>query len=153
LKHMQPNEFWIDWKTFCVAFNRLEIVYLDGDTCQSEQRFRQTVLSAPHTRTFQGCWKRGSTAGGCRNNLDTFHINPQLLVNIAEPDELLIALSQHHAQDPRVIGFSVYKVAANSRPISYCHRRSFDRRKPCAIPRTVILDRLWRVFIWKVAHT
>jgi len=41
--------------------------------------------------------------------LDTFHINPQLLLGMTQAEEVLIALLQHNVQEPRVIGFSLYK--------------------------------------------
>uniref|UniRef100_A0A915L5D7 Peptidase C2 calpain domain-containing protein n=1 Tax=Romanomermis culicivorax TaxID=13658 RepID=A0A915L5D7_ROMCU len=86
-------------------FSRLEIVYLDDETYQSELRFKQNSLIIPHCRIFQGFWKKGSTAGGCH----TFHINPQLMLSMTSPEEVIIALLQHNVQDPRVVGFSVYR--------------------------------------------
>lgn len=114
LARLPSNEFWMDWKTFCGMFSRLEIVYLDEETYQSELRFKQNALILPHCRIFQGFWKRGSTAGGCRNNIDTFHINPQLMLSMTSPEEVIIALLQHNVQDPKVVGFSVYKAPRNA---------------------------------------
>ena len=40
--------------------------------------------------------------GGCRNNPDTFHMNPQLSISLTEADEVVLALNQHTATDPKV---------------------------------------------------
>ena len=55
-------------------------------------------------RLYHGRWQKGVSAGGCRNNPDTFHMNPQLSINLSEADEVVLALNQHTATDPKVIG-------------------------------------------------
>ena len=55
-------------------------------------------------RLYHGRWQKGVSAGGCRNNSDTFHMNPQLSINLSEADEVVLALNQHTATDPKVIG-------------------------------------------------
>ena len=62
---------------------------------------------------FLGRWQKGVSAGGCRNNPDTFHMNPQLSITLEEPDEVLLALNQHTATDPKVIGFTGYAINNN----------------------------------------
>lgn len=54
-------------------------------------------------RLYHGRWQRGVSAGGCRNNPDSFHMNPQLSISLAEADEVILALNQHTATDPKVI--------------------------------------------------
>lgn len=60
----------------------------------------------------QGSWQRGLTAGGCRINSETFHINPRLhhihMVNDAV--EIAILLNQHSVLVPKIISFPVYRL-------------------------------------------
>lgn len=108
LDKLEPNEFHMCWEEFSATFGQLEIVHLDEETCQSEQRFKSAQLKAPQAKTFQGYWRRGITAGGSRNHLDSFHINPQLCLTLGAADDVIVALIQHHIQEPKVIGYSVY---------------------------------------------
>jgi len=81
-------------------------------------------------RLYHGRWQKGVSAGGCRNNTgttfvlifsvfqiyklerfsETFHLNPRLSLTLSESDEVVLALNQHTALDPKVIGFTGYKV-------------------------------------------
>jgi len=58
-------------------------------------------------RLYQGHWQRGVTAGGCRNNPDTFHVNPQLNLLLSEMEEVVISLNQHSIMEPKVIGLNL----------------------------------------------
>ena len=59
---------------------------------------------------YHGRWQKGVSAGGCRNNSDTFHMNPQLSISLGEVDEVVLALNQHTATDPKVIGNTIFQV-------------------------------------------
>jgi len=41
---------------------------------------------------------------------ETFHLNPRLSLTLSESDEVILALNQHTAMDPKVIGFTGYQV-------------------------------------------
>lgn len=62
---------------------------------------------------YQGCWQKGVSAGGCRNNPDTFHINPQLQLLLTELEEVVVSLNQHSIMEPKVIGFTAYSLGKN----------------------------------------
>lgn len=109
---LDVGEFWMSFLDFTQIFTALEIVYLDMDTAKDELTLQDRPKSW-QMKIFQGQWRRGITAGGCRNH-ESFHINPQLLLTIQEKQEVVIALNQHTAVEPKVIGFTVYKLNAAS---------------------------------------
>lgn len=114
----RTTSFWIEWSDFVKIFSHLEVVYLDGETSRDEPSLREglgTVSKFPMTvKLYRGIWRKGVTAGGCRNNPDTFHLNPQLEITLQmESDDLVVCcLNQHSVLEPQVVGFSIY--SANS---------------------------------------
>ncbi|XP_071657642.1 calpain-1 catalytic subunit isoform X3 [Patagioenas fasciata] len=123
LVKMEDGEFWMAFPDFLREFTRLEICNLTPDALQS-RRFR-----AWNTQLLEGSWRRGSTAGGCRNFPATFWINPQFKIRLEEVDDgdgdgdgergcsFLLALMQKHrrrerryGKDMETIGFAVYEV-------------------------------------------
>ena len=40
-----------------------------------------------HLQEFHGSWKGGLNAGGCLNNVTTFHQNPQFLIELEDSDD------------------------------------------------------------------
>ncbi|XP_049569036.1 calpain-1 catalytic subunit isoform X4 [Orcinus orca] len=122
---MEDGEFWMSFRDFMREFTRLEICNLTPDTLKS-QRFRNW-----NTTLYEGTWRRGSTAGGCRNYPATFWVNPQFKIQLEETDDpdddddyrsresgcsFLLALMQKHrrrerrfGRDMETIGFAVYE--------------------------------------------
>lgn len=47
-------------------------------------------------------WQRGVSAGGCRNNTDTFHMNPQMALSVQEGESVVISLCQDAVIEPKV---------------------------------------------------
>ena len=68
----------MSFKDFVKYFDRVELCNLGPDSLSDE------MVSAGKKKwemsTFEGEWTTGSTAGGCRNYLDTFWHNPQYQV-------------------------------------------------------------------------
>ncbi|XP_017097518.1 calpain-C isoform X1 [Drosophila bipectinata] len=106
ITHLGPGEFWISFCEFVQIFTNLEVVYLDSDTANDEEVLKNRPFHWK-IKMYQGQWKRGVTAGGCRNH-ESFHINPQLLISIQDRQDVVIALNQHTAVEPKVIGFTMY---------------------------------------------
>ncbi|KAG5844111.1 hypothetical protein ANANG_G00158020 [Anguilla anguilla] len=114
----EDGEFWMSFSDFLREFSRLEICNLTADALQSAE------LKKWSSALYQGEWRRGSTAGGCRNYPATFWINPQFKVELQHPDtegqsdcSFVLALMQkdrrqkrREGKDMETIGFAVYEV-------------------------------------------
>uniref|UniRef100_A0A665VSJ0 Calpain 1, (mu/I) large subunit a n=1 Tax=Echeneis naucrates TaxID=173247 RepID=A0A665VSJ0_ECHNA len=117
---MEDGEFWMSFSEFTRQFSRIEICNLTPDVLSED------TTSFWNTTKFYGTWRRGSTAGGCRNHPNTFWINPQYKITLLEEDDdpdddevacsFLVALMQkdrrryrRHGQDMHTIGFALYE--------------------------------------------
>ncbi|XP_030019873.2 calpain-C isoform X1 [Manduca sexta] len=111
--------FWMMYEDFLRLFPRIDMVHLDAETSRAEPSLAD--ITKWHMKTHHGAWKRGVSAGGCRNYfmamrhyiyepVDFFHTNPQIQIILTEPDTVIISLNQHSIMEPKVIGFSVYKM-------------------------------------------
>ncbi|XP_076018558.1 calpain-1 catalytic subunit [Genypterus blacodes] len=114
----EDGEFWMSFSDFLREFTRLEICNLTADALQNSQ------LKKWSSSLYQGEWRTGSTAGGCRNNAATFWLNPQFKIALKHPDapglsecSFLVALMQkdrrkkkREGKDMETIGFAIYEV-------------------------------------------
>uniref|UniRef100_A0A8C3EH38 Calpain-2 catalytic subunit n=1 Tax=Corvus moneduloides TaxID=1196302 RepID=A0A8C3EH38_CORMO len=116
----EDGEFWMAFNDFLRHYSRLEICNLTPDTLASDRYKKWSLLK------LDGNWRRGATAGGCRNYPNTFWTNPQYLIKLEEEDEdpddpeggctFLIGLIQKHrrkqrkmGEDMHTIGFAIYE--------------------------------------------
>lgn len=130
LGQLDVGEFWMAFVDFITNFTHLECVHLDSDTSRDEpslaDKNRRWLM-----RLYQGCWKRGVSAGGCRNNPDTFHINPQLQLVLNDREDVIISLNQHSVMEPKVIGFTVYSLnnpQSQSNKVTECLPKTFFKK-------------------------
>ncbi|XP_056252276.1 calpain-1 catalytic subunit-like isoform X1 [Seriola aureovittata] len=148
---MEDGEFWMSFSEFTRQFSRLEICNLTPDVLSDDG------LSHWNTIKFYGTWRRGSTAGGCRNHPNTFWINPQYKITLLEEDDdpeddevacsFLVALMQkdrrryrHHGQDMHTIGFALYEIPEEYRGCQNVHLKKnfFLNHSSCARSETFI---------------
>ncbi|XP_028676166.1 calpain-2 catalytic subunit-like [Erpetoichthys calabaricus] len=115
------GEFWMSFTDFMRHYSRVEICNLTPDTLTSDEIKNWSVCH------YDGSWRRGSTAGGCRNNPYTFWMNPQYVIKLEEEDDehhghetgcsFIVGLIQKNrrrmrkmGEDMHTIGFAIYEV-------------------------------------------
>ncbi|XP_061645943.1 calpain-1 catalytic subunit-like isoform X2 [Phyllopteryx taeniolatus] len=155
LNHVaEDGEFWMSYLDFIRQFSMLEICNLTPDTLKSDN------IGHWNHYQFEGMWRVGSTAGGCRNNPATFSSNPQFVVRLEDVDDdsldgedvctFLVGLMQKDGRrqrslyrDLQTIGFAIYEV-----PDEYKGRRNAHlgpdillRQRAVAMSRTFINTR------------
>uniref|UniRef100_A0A665TBH9 Calpain 8 n=1 Tax=Echeneis naucrates TaxID=173247 RepID=A0A665TBH9_ECHNA len=118
------GEFWMSYADFLHQFSRLDICNLTPDTLTGE-------VGRWHSAEFEGTWRVGSTAGGCRNYPATFCSNPQFFIRLLDMDDdphdgeegctVLIGLMQRDirrerrfGRDLNTIGFAIYQYKGRS---------------------------------------
>uniref|UniRef100_H2ZXK7 Calpain-2 catalytic subunit n=1 Tax=Latimeria chalumnae TaxID=7897 RepID=H2ZXK7_LATCH len=117
------THFWkMSYDDFRCHFSRVEVCNLTPDTLTNDEYKKWSLTK------YYGTWRRGSSAGGCRNFPNTFWMNPQFVIKLNETDDdpdddeedgctFLIGLIQKNrrrmrkmGQDMETIGFAIYDV-------------------------------------------
>uniref|UniRef100_A0A3B1J6U8 Calpain 9 n=1 Tax=Astyanax mexicanus TaxID=7994 RepID=A0A3B1J6U8_ASTMX len=109
------GEFWMEFEDFKANYDRVEICNLTPDSLMDDTKKKWVV------NVLEGNWIRGSTAGGCRNFIDTFWTNPQFKLKLEDADgdgrcSVIVALMQKNRRklrkeglDLETIGFAIYQ--------------------------------------------
>ncbi|XP_013882639.1 calpain-9 [Austrofundulus limnaeus] len=109
------GEFWMEFEDFKRNYDKVEICNMTPDALSDDIKHFWDV------NVFEGNWIRGSTAGGCRNFIDTFWTNPQYQLKLDDADgdnmcSVVIAVMQKNRRklrkeglDLETIGFAVYE--------------------------------------------
>ncbi|KAF8561011.1 hypothetical protein P879_03251 [Paragonimus westermani] len=128
------GEFWMSYEDFVRNFEKLEICHLGPQSLggENETRGRHWEMCVE-----QGSWKPRVSAGGCRNFLETFWINPQYRVTVVDPDEndddnlgtMIVGLMQKNrrclrkqGEDLLTIGYAVYELAVKGLSLQTSHQ-------------------------------
>uniref|UniRef100_A0A3Q3E901 Calpain-2 catalytic subunit n=1 Tax=Labrus bergylta TaxID=56723 RepID=A0A3Q3E901_9LABR len=118
----ENGEFWMTFSEFLRQYSRLEICNLTPDALTGDE-YKKWAESE-----FEDTWRRGSSAGGCRNYPNSFWTNPQFVIKLDEvdddPDEgeegctFIVGLMQKNrrqmrkmGQDMETVGFAIYEVS------------------------------------------
>ncbi|XP_069036045.1 calpain-9 [Lepisosteus oculatus] len=131
---LDDGEFWMEFEDFKTNYDQIEICNLSPDSLTDD-----TARSWEVT-LFEGSWIRGSTAGGCRNFIETFWTNPQFKVTLTDADDddddvctFIVALMQKNRRqlrkeglDLETIGFTIYEAPEGEDHVS----KDFFRYNP-----------------------
>uniref|UniRef100_A0A7N8X1N4 Calpain 2, (m/II) large subunit b n=1 Tax=Mastacembelus armatus TaxID=205130 RepID=A0A7N8X1N4_9TELE len=116
----EDGEFWMSFNDFLRHYSRIELCTLTPDAVQDDSVKPWSV------NKFDGTWRRGSTAGGCRNHAQTFWTNPQFVIKLDEEDDdphdnevgcsFVVGLIQKNrrklrrqGEDMHTIGYAIYE--------------------------------------------
>lgn len=116
------GEFWISFRDFLRFFERIEICNLSPESLSEEES--ESTKGIWNMSVFEGEWVAETSAGGCRNFLETFHRNPQYIMTLEITDDdddgkctVVVALMQKNRRSRRsqgvdflTIGFAIYKL-------------------------------------------
>uniref|UniRef100_A0A674F5D7 Calpain 9 n=1 Tax=Salmo trutta TaxID=8032 RepID=A0A674F5D7_SALTR len=107
---MDDGEFWMEFEDFKANYDKIEICNLTPDSLMDDTKRKWEV------NMFEGNWIRGSTAGGCRNFIDTFWTNPQFKLTLLHADDnndkcsVVIALMQKNRRALRKEGLDLQTI-------------------------------------------
>ncbi|PAA89492.1 hypothetical protein BOX15_Mlig013791g1 [Macrostomum lignano] len=118
------GEFWMSYKDFSSHFNKIEICHLGPESMSSSVKGEAAKKRRWEMCLESGQWKRNVSAGGCRNNIDSFHMNEQFRIEIVDPDEdddenmgtIIVGLMQKDIRkilkgaDFLTIGYAIYSI-------------------------------------------
>lgn len=132
----EDGEFWMSFSDFLRQYSRLEICNLTPDALTGDE-YKKWAESE-----FEETWRRGVSAGGCRNYPNSFWMNPQFVIKLDEVDDdpddgqedgctFIVGLMQKNrrrmrkmGQDMETIGFAIYKL-----PEEYSGKRQVHLKK------------------------
>ncbi|XP_022706070.1 calpain-C-like isoform X2 [Varroa jacobsoni] len=104
---LAEGEFFMTFAEVSSTFTTFEVVHLDAETSRDEPSLKGRTPW--QVKLAKERWQRGVSSGGCRNNTDTFHMNPQMALSVQEGESVVISLCQDAVIEPKVIGFTVYQ--------------------------------------------
>ncbi|KAJ4919196.1 hypothetical protein JOQ06_000145, partial [Pogonophryne albipinna] len=109
----------MSYTDFLRHYSRVEVCTLTPDTIDDDSVKHWSVTK------LDGSWRKGSTAGGCRNHPYSFWMNPQIVIKLEEEDDdpddgevgcsFVVGLIQKNrrklrkqGEDMHTVGFAIY---------------------------------------------
>uniref|UniRef100_A0A8C3AAZ7 Calpain-2 catalytic subunit n=1 Tax=Cyclopterus lumpus TaxID=8103 RepID=A0A8C3AAZ7_CYCLU len=146
-KRCEDGEFWMSFSDFLRQYSRLEICNLTPDALTGDE-FKKWAESE-----FEETWRRGVSAGGCRNFPNSFWMNPQFVIKLEEVDDdhddgeegctFIVGLMQKNkrrmrkmGQDTETIGFAIYEYSGQRQV--HLKKNFFTRNSSAARSETFI---------------
>uniref|UniRef100_A0A158Q8T4 Calpain catalytic domain-containing protein n=1 Tax=Elaeophora elaphi TaxID=1147741 RepID=A0A158Q8T4_9BILA len=140
------GEFWMSFNDFVRYFEKMEICNLGPEVMDEVYQMTgvQSSQNAWATYTHSGAWVANETAGGCRNYIQTFTMNPQYHIKVTDSDPydddnlctVIIAVLQKYRRELKhmgvenlAIGFALYDVGNYNGRLT---REYFQQHKSCA---------------------
>ncbi|XP_040905136.1 calpain-2 catalytic subunit-like [Toxotes jaculatrix] len=131
----EDGEFWMSFPDFLRHYSRLEICNLTPDALTGDEYKKWAETE------FEDTWRRGVSAGGCRNYPNSFWMNPQFVIKLDEVDDdpddgeegctFIVGLMQKNkrrmrkmGEDMETIGFAIYEL-----PEEYSGQRQVHLKK------------------------
>lgn len=131
----EDGEFWMSFSDFLRQYSRLEICNLTPDALTGDE-YKKWAESE-----FEDTWRKGVSAGGCRNYPNTFWTNPQFVIKLDEVDDdpddgeegctFIVGLMQKNrrrmrkmGEDMETVGFAIYEL-----PEEYSGKRQVHLKK------------------------
>ncbi|KAM9344562.1 calpain-2 catalytic subunit-like [Symphorus nematophorus] len=131
----EDGEFWMSFSDFLREYSRLEICNLTPDALTGGEYKKWAEAE------FEDTWRRGVSAGGCRNYPNSFWMNPQFVIKLDEVDDdpddgeescsFIVGLMQKNrrrmrkmGKDMETIGFAIYDL-----PEEYSGKRQVHLKK------------------------
>uniref|UniRef100_A0A915Q477 Calpain catalytic domain-containing protein n=1 Tax=Setaria digitata TaxID=48799 RepID=A0A915Q477_9BILA len=140
------GEFWMAFNDFLRYFEKMEICNLGPEVMNEVYQMTgvQGSQNGWATYTHNGAWIANETAGGCRNYIQTFPMNPQYHIQVTDSDPydddnlctVIIAVLQKYRRELKhmgvenlPIGFAVYDTGNLNGRLT---RGYFQQHKSCA---------------------
>ncbi|XP_070491574.1 calpain-B-like [Chironomus tepperi] len=117
------GEFWMSYDDFLSNFDKIDMCNLSPHSLIDKEWKSSNIQWG--LNIYEGEWIKGVSAGGCRNNIESFHRNPQYIMKLDHPDEndenglctVFMALMQKNRRSRKIIepgfftiGFTIYLV-------------------------------------------
>ncbi|XP_049926341.1 calpain-2 catalytic subunit-like isoform X1 [Epinephelus moara] len=117
----EDGEFWMSFTDFLRQYSQLEICNLTPDALSGDEFKKWAEIE------FEETWRRGVSAGGCRNFPNSFWMNPQFVIKLEDVDDdpddgeegctFIVGLMQKNkrrmrkmGEDLETIGFAIYEL-------------------------------------------